>query len=147
MLDARTEARDRFGEPRAGADAFGGGAQACDWQRIAVYVAPTNSGRRATVERPTDAALRAGADGAGIRAAGCARARGDTSAGGARTRAITPSRGPDRDHATHRHDCARGRRGGRHCVAPGAGGIGAAMIAVPPGVRVYLACGIADMRK
>src|SRR4051794_15169325 len=41
----------------------------------------------------------------------------------------------------------RQTRGGSPGAAPGSGGAGRALIALPSGVRVYIACSVTDMRK
>ena len=52
-----------------------------------------------------------------------------------------------RDHAVGWRKGARRCTGERSCTAAGVGRAGAVMIAAPPGVRVYLACGTTDMRR
>src|SRR3954465_10593410 len=124
-LDRRGEGLDRGREPRPGYDHLGGGA--------ALRAAPEPALRLAP-------AARGPGGGRGFRV----RARGGRGGCGGD---IAGAGGPDRDRARPGGGAGRGGRG-RGGAAPGArGGARAAVIAVPPGVRILWAARPVDFRK
>ena len=60
---------------------------------------------------------------------------------------IVPAGGADRDRLARRRIGAGGCTRGWPSAAAGAGRAGRRMITLAPGLRVYLACGVTDMRK
>src|SRR5437764_3246180 len=123
-LDRRGEGVDRGREPRPGHDHLGGGAALRAAPEPAVRLAATARG----LGGPSRAGVRAGAgDGWGHHPGRARR--------------------PDRDRARAGGGAGRGGRG-RGGATPGArGGARAAVIAVPPGMRILLAAEPVDFRK
>ncbi len=133
---------DRVREPRARRNTVGGGGAAWDRDGSALHMAPADGRRAKRRVDAAQAALCVSGDESGSRTAGSVAAIGD--AGRA---VVVPNGGPDRDRASLRRIVARRRACRRPRAAPGPQRVGGPVIALASGLRVYLACGVTDMRN